>query len=816
MLKCYTYLLFWTQLVLLSTLACPGAIAQIIPDNTLGNENSIVDSNVMVQEALADVVSGGAVRENNLFHSFKEFNVGNGARVYFASPDGIANIITRVTGNKITEINGTLGVAGMANLFLLNPNGILFGENASLDINGSVMATTGDSYKFENGFKYSATDPNTPPLLTVNLPVGVQMGTNPGTIQVIDSGHRIPRDITFNRVITQPILNSLKVKNGQTISLIGGEINLNNGTINAPGGRIQLGTPKVGEVDFKILPDNSWLIDYSKVSKFGDITLTGKSLLDVSGVDKNNIQLVGGNIFLKDHSFITSNNFGDKIPENIDIKAQNNIEITGGNEPNTNPSEIRTMTLTNQPGSSVNIESKNLLFNNGSKISTIAIASGKSGDINIKVTDSLNIDGSKSFAYIIPSTIAAVNFSTGDAGNIKIDANTIEILAGSAINSSVLGSGRGGDLLINATESIKVKGIDLDTFLPSTLSSINFNQGQAGDVTINTANLMVEDSGRVESSTLSNGNAGNLTINASESITVTGKNPNSINPSLITSASTIVDPKLRDTFMLPEKPRGDAGNLTINTPKLEVRDNGQVTVKNDGFGDAGTLKVDADSIWINTGGSITASTESGNGGNINLNVQDLTLLRDRAIISAESKQMGNGGNINLNTDAIVIFQDSAIIANAIDGMGGNIKIATQGLFLAPDSKITASSRFGVDGNITLDILSSDRPLELKQLPDNLVDSTDLIVVGCSDDAQNSLAVTGNGGIPDNPYKTQSLDSTWYDLRPVTEAITIKPSAPTAIKEATATVINTQGELELVTIIPLSTYRWVKSICPQVN
>lgn len=816
MLKGYTYLLFCSQLVSLTMISYPRAIAQVVPDNTLEVQNSIVNSNVIVRETIADFISGGAVRDNNLFHSFEEFNVSNGARVYFANPAGIANIITRVTGSNITQINGTLGVAGKANLFLLNPNGIVFRENARLDINGSFMATTADSYRFENGFEYSATNPSTPPLLTLNLPIGAQMGTNPGTIQVIDSGHRIPRDITLDPVLVKPILNNLKVKNGQTISLIGGEINFNSGTISAPGGRIQLGTPKQGVVDFKILPDNSWLIDYQKIKEFGDITLTGKSLLDASGFDKNNIQVVGENIFFKDHSFITSNNFGDKIPENIDIKAQNNIEITGGNEQYTAPSEIRTITLTNQLGSSVNIESKNLLFNNGSKISTAAIALGKSGNINIKVADSLIINGAKSFDYIVPSIIAAVNFSAGDVGNITIDANKIEILAGGSISSTVLGSGRGGDLLINATESIKVKGIDLDTFLPSNLSSVNFNQGQAGNVTINTANLLVEDSGRVESSTFSNGNAGSLTVNASQSVTVTGQNSNSINPSSITSASTIVDPQLRYTFWLPEKPRGDAGNLTINTPQLMVKDNAQVSVKNDGFGNAGSLKVNANSIWINRGGNITASTESGDGGNIDLKIKDLTILRDRAIISAESKQIGNGGNINLNTNAVVIFQDSAIIANAINGMGGNIKIATQGLFLSPDSKITASSRFGIDGNITLDILTSDRPIELKQLPDNLVDKSDLIVVGCTDNAQNSLAVTGNGGIPDNPYKTQSLDTTWYDLRSVTEAITIKPSAPKTINEASATIINTQGELELVTLTPLSTHRWVESNCSQVN
>lgn len=182
------------------------------------------------------------------------------------------------------------------------------------------------------------------------------------------------------------------------------------------------------------------------------------------------------------------------------------------------------------------------------------------------------------------------------------------------------------------------------------------------------------------------------------------------------------------------------------------------------------------------------------------------------MISAEAKQIGNGGNINLNTKAIAILENSSIIANAIEGMGGNIKITTQGLFISPDSKITASSKFGVDGDVTLDILSSDRPIELNQLPENLIDSTDLITVACANNGQNSLAVMGNGGIPDSPYQTQSLSNPWYDLRPLKQDKATRVSVPKPIKEATAIMVNSQGELELVSLTSLSTHRWVKSNC----
>ncbi|BAY23575.1 hypothetical protein NIES2100_33670 [Calothrix sp. NIES-2100] len=155
------------------------ADAQIIPDETLGDDrSSTITPNVNIKGLPADRVDGGAIRAANLFHSFREFNVGEGGRVYFANPAGIENILTRVTGGKVSHILGTLGVNGTANLFLLNPNGIIFGKNARLDIAGSFMASTANSFVFGDGMEFSATNPQAPPLLKINLTPGLQYGTN--------------------------------------------------------------------------------------------------------------------------------------------------------------------------------------------------------------------------------------------------------------------------------------------------------------------------------------------------------------------------------------------------------------------------------------------------------------------------------------------------------------------------------------------------------------------------------------------------------------------------------------------------------------
>jgi len=158
------------------------AQAQIIPDTTLAGENSRVRS----IDSLTDVIEQGATRGNVLFHSFDQFSIGEGRRAYFSNPEGIESILSRVTGSNRSDIFGTLGVLGDANLFFLNPNGIVFGPNARLDVSGSFIASTGDRFNLSDGNIFSAIDPNAPPLLTVNVIPGLQTGA--GLASIVNDG----------------------------------------------------------------------------------------------------------------------------------------------------------------------------------------------------------------------------------------------------------------------------------------------------------------------------------------------------------------------------------------------------------------------------------------------------------------------------------------------------------------------------------------------------------------------------------------------------------------------------------------------------
>ena len=166
----FTHLIGWSVVSSLSyCLLVPlnSVRGQIVPDKTLGSESSRVITNQQIKGILSDRIEGGAARGANLFHSFQEFNVKAGRGVYFTNPAGIQNILTRVTGENPSNILGRLGVDGVANLFLINPNGILFGKDATLDLRGSFTATTADGIKLGEDGVFSATDPQSSNLLTV-------------------------------------------------------------------------------------------------------------------------------------------------------------------------------------------------------------------------------------------------------------------------------------------------------------------------------------------------------------------------------------------------------------------------------------------------------------------------------------------------------------------------------------------------------------------------------------------------------------------------------------------------------------------------
>ncbi|MBD2162870.1 filamentous hemagglutinin N-terminal domain-containing protein [Calothrix membranacea FACHB-236] len=265
------------QLRLLNLLAICGvfiawigsARAQIIPDGTLGAESATLKPNAKVQGLPATLIEGGATRGVNLFQSFLQFNVGDGQRIYFANPAGIENIWTRVTGSDPSKIFGTLGVDGRANLFLLNPNGIIFGPNARLDVAGSFLATTANSFVFDNGLKFSATNPQAAPLLTVSIRPGLQFGANHSA----------------------SISNTGNLTAGQDLSLIAGNLDLQ--------GRLQAGKDLTLQAQNTVkLRDTA--VNTLVVAAGGKLLVQGNQNIDIFALNHPDSGLfAGGDLLLR-------------------------------------------------------------------------------------------------------------------------------------------------------------------------------------------------------------------------------------------------------------------------------------------------------------------------------------------------------------------------------------------------------------------------------------------------------------------------------------------------------------------------------------
>ncbi|MEM9926640.1 MAG: filamentous hemagglutinin N-terminal domain-containing protein, partial [Cyanobacteria bacterium P01_D01_bin.50] len=154
----------------LLTLGTLPASSEVLSDGTTNTTVNLNGNNF--------TILNGIQKGNNLFHSFKEFSIPTGGEATFNNSTDVVNIINRVTGGNISNIDGLIKANGSANLFLINPAGIVFGENASLDIGGSFLGTTAESILFEDGFEFSAVNAQSEPLLSISVPLGLQMGSN--------------------------------------------------------------------------------------------------------------------------------------------------------------------------------------------------------------------------------------------------------------------------------------------------------------------------------------------------------------------------------------------------------------------------------------------------------------------------------------------------------------------------------------------------------------------------------------------------------------------------------------------------------------
>ncbi|HEY9651531.1 MAG TPA: filamentous hemagglutinin N-terminal domain-containing protein, partial [Coleofasciculaceae cyanobacterium] len=303
--------------------------SQIIPDNTLPTNSRVTINGTTLE------IDQGTAKDSNLFHSFETFSIPTGNTALFKNSTTIQNIITRITGNFPSSIDGIIRVDGSANLFLINPNGIVFGPNAALDIGGSFFASTANRINFADGTTFSATNPDVSSTLTVTVPVGLGFGDNPSPILVQGIGHTLTvSDQIFSPVFGAGMSSSgLQTQSGKTLALVGGDVILDGGVLTAPGGRIELGSVNSGTVNLH--PTLSgWTLSYEGVSNFGTIQLSQRALADASGLVGGSIHVQGARVTLSDGSKILiqsqqPNPTQAQSSGNINVNASELLELDG-------------------------------------------------------------------------------------------------------------------------------------------------------------------------------------------------------------------------------------------------------------------------------------------------------------------------------------------------------------------------------------------------------------------------------------------------------------------------------------------------------
>lgn len=838
--------------------------AQITPDATLPNNSQTISDDKTV------IIESGTTRGNNLFHSFEQFSVPSESTAFFNNAPSIQNIFSRVTGNTTSNIDGLIRANGTANLFFINPNGIIFGSNSRLDIGGSFLGSTANSILFTDGFEFSAKNPSNSPLLTVSVPIGLRLAS-PGNIEFQGIGHSLVDSPFFSFRGRNPS-NSFQVQPGQSLALIGGDLTLSGAAMTAEGGKIELGSVDNGLVLFNPIA-HGWTFDYKEVSGFRNIELASKSLVDTSGFGSGSIQIQGANVSLTSGSIALIQNQDFQSGGSLRVNATESLKITGiapdrltlsglntetigiGQGANiiisspqviVEEGNISTSSYSPGEGGSVSLSAQDLNITNGGTIGTSAADGGKGGNLDIKVFETIKVKG---VSPIFPDAFSAIASNTrgrGSGGEISVSARNLEISDRGAIGTNAISNiGKGGNVAIKISDSVKIIG-GAGFATPSALTSSTFSPGNAGILTLDTAKLVIQDGAAITASTFGNGTAGDLQIDASDSIEIEGGS--------ISSSAEKPPESLRQLLNLSSEVKGSSGNITIDTPDLKFRDGSQVTVRNSGDGRAGTLKIYANSVQLDNQAGITASTQSGQGGNITINSDNLLLMRRNSQISTSAGNAqagGDGGQINIVTKFLVAppLENSDITANAFEGKGGNVNITASAIFgFVPRSLEELQTLLGTDnpneldparllsnditaisqtnpflsGQVTFNTPNVDPGNGLVELPAQLTDISNLIAQGCSETVgpqASKFIITGRGGLPEDPGKPLNGETIWTDLRFIaTEKQSSSPAATiqsdnstTPVIEASGLEINSKGEAVLSAAAPSANLEvpWLK-------
>jgi filamentous hemagglutinin family protein len=738
--------------------------AQVTSDGSLPSPTQVSNCSTTC------LISGGTIAGDNLFHSLKNFSISTGGSVFFQSTANTKRIFSRVTGGQASQIDGTIGVAGNADLFLLNPAGIQFGSNAQLNLGGSFIGTTASTIDFDNEQKFGIGHD----LLTINTPIGLDILRSSGGISIQDNA--LPLDLLgdprFAPVIEAGKPDGLTVAPGKTLALIGNGMTLNQAALVAPSGHLGIhsatGTVAIQETTtgYNFQPP---------AQSRSNMTIGNLSRLDTSGPIGGSISLSGDAVNISGGSMLLIQNPGNQplAQGQINVNA-NSLDIIGtlGNHASRIVTEHFGLN-----GADIQINANQLRLVDGGEISTHSYGTGDSGNIRINSRSiDLNNNGLQSNAPdILHSIIFAAGIPAGSLagnGDVSIQTDNLSIRSGSAIAGKNIG--------------VISRDITIDGSLPNGQVSTIFSNTDAnqktGSINISTNTLKISNGGILGSNTSSLGNASSIYIQANTSVEIAGLNPNGQSQSLterLSSIASVAGNAQLNKLFFGDAPReyGRSGNITINTGELKINQ-GAIVTRNETQGDAGEISINGQRAIIQQG-LFASDAKQGNGGGISGQLEAFQAFDSQFLVS--SNGTGIGGNINLNAATVVSF-NNLLSASSIGNQGGQVHINSSGVFADRRTQVSVTSARGPEFNGQIVINAGNNKNLRSELKPNVIPAIPPIHNRCADvqDAESSFTQISHGGSPAAP---DLIDSRGWVPVTALPTITITDSVKPKYQEA---------------------------------
>lgn len=618
-----------------------------IADNTLGTQVSGNGNNF--------TITGGVSRGEHLFQSFQDFSVPTNGVTTFINPVGNQAIITRVTGNLFSDINGKIDTQG-ANFLLINPNGIVFGPNTQLNVGRVFAASTANAIDLVDGAGRT-----------------ISFGTNPsGDAPLLSVNPNVFFNISqFNLAGSNGDIRNfgiLQTSNpNQYIGLVGGNIGIDGGQINAPGGRVELGGLSApGQIGFSNFSTNPSLSFPTNITR-SNVSLTNQTTVNVAGAGNGDVTINARNIDILGNSLLRGGIERDMgtvgtVAGDIKLNATGAISIDAN-------SAVVNNVRTNSQGQGGNIfidADKLIIRDDGSAIQAGTYGRGDTGNIRVSAK---NIDLSGSFSGI--NTLVATN-AIGNGGNVTVETDSLSMQTGAVLAATTGGRGNAGNVNVRAN-TVVLSAADIVSNMEGT--------GNGGNIAIDTNFLRLSNGATLTAATFGQGNAGNVTVNAKDTVSLTDRNTN-----ILTN--------------LEAGAIGTGGNISISSGSLSVRDNAQLGASTAGTGNAGSvsIKVRDAAAFNGAGTTIFSNVEAGAigaGGNISIEAGTIS-FSDGAQLRAQSRGRGNAGNTSLTaTDNVTLTGQRTAIFNTVEpgsiGRGGNIEVRAGSLALTNGAFMTATN-----------------------------------------------------------------------------------------------------------------------------